>query len=76
MLQLLEKYKNVKLGGTRSEFIDRLFDKGIVISCGEDGQINIASVETWLKYAEAVGLTAAGEVPAIGQTTTTTTTIQ
>lgn len=37
-----------------SEIIDRIIDKGIVIYCNEEtGEIVIASVETYLKYAEA-----------------------
>ena len=42
--------------GTKEEIIDRIIDKGIVVSCYDD-EIVIASVETWLKYAEANGLT-------------------
>ncbi|MFH1392343.1 MAG: gas vesicle structural protein GvpA [bacterium] len=52
------------------EVIDRILDKGIVIDAwvrvslvgiellAIEARIVIASVETWLKYAEAVGLTA------------------
>jgi len=44
-----------------AEIIDRILDKGIVIFCNEEtGEIVIASVETYLKYAEAVGLTEIG----------------
>jgi len=51
------------------EVIDRILDKGIVIDAwvrvslvgiellAIEARIVIASVETWLKYAEAVGLT-------------------
>jgi hypothetical protein len=42
---------------TKAEIIDRIIDKGIVVSCYDD-EIVISSVETWLKYAEANGLTA------------------
>jgi hypothetical protein len=42
--------------GTKEEIIDRIIDKGIVVSCYDD-EIVISSVETWLKYAEANGLT-------------------
>jgi len=50
--------------------IDRILDKGIVIDAWVrislvgieiltiEARVVIASVETWLKYAEAVGLTA------------------
>ena len=52
------------------EVIERVFDKGVVIDAwvrvslvgiellAIEARIVIASVETWLKYAEAVGLTA------------------
>jgi gas vesicle structural protein len=51
-----------------AEVIDRILDKGVVIDLWArvslvgielitiDARIVIASVETWLKYAEAVGL--------------------
>jgi len=54
-----------------SEVIDRILDKGIVIDAwvrvslvgiellAVEARIVIASVDTYLKYAEAVGLTAA-----------------
>lgn len=52
------------------EVVDRILDKGIVIDAwvrvslvgiellAIEARIVIASVETWLKYAEAIGLTA------------------
>lgn len=52
------------------EVIDRVLDKGVVIDAwvrvslvgiellAIEARVVIASVETWLKYAEAVGLTA------------------
>ena len=52
------------------EVIDRVLDKGVVIDAWArvslvgiellaiEARVVIASVETWLKYAEAVGLTA------------------
>lgn len=52
------------------EVIDRVLDKGIVIDAWArvslvgiellaiEARVVVASVETWLKYAEAVGLTA------------------
>lgn len=52
------------------EVVDRILDKGVVIDAwvrvslvgiellAVEARIVIASVETWLKYAEAVGLTA------------------
>lgn len=53
-----------------AEVIDRILDKGVVIDAfvrmslvgieliAIEARVIIASVETWLKYAEAVGLTA------------------
>jgi hypothetical protein len=74
LIDLLEtKYPDVNLGGTRSQFIDRLLDKGVTISCSSNGEIIIGSTETWLTYANAVGILPSPAVPAIGQTTTTTT---
>lgn len=52
------------------EVLDRILDKGIVIDAWVkvsvlglelltiEARVVIASVETWLKYAEAIGLTA------------------
>ncbi|MBU1874113.1 gas vesicle structural protein GvpA [bacterium] len=59
-----------------AEVIDRILDKGIVIDIWArvslvgiellaiEARIVIASVETYLKYAEAVGLTASAAAPA------------
>ena len=59
-----------------SEVIDRILDKGIVIDVWAkvslvgiellsiEARVVIASVETYLKYAEAIGLTAAAAAPA------------
>lgn len=53
-----------------AEVLDRILDKGIVIDAwvrvslvgieflGIEARVVIASVETYLKYAEAIGLTA------------------
>jgi len=53
-----------------AEVVDRILDKGIVIDAfvrialvgieliAIEARIVIASVETWLKYADAIGLTA------------------
>ena len=58
------------------EVIDRILDKGVVIDAWArvslvgieilaiEARVVIASVETFLKYAEAVGLTAAAEATA------------
>ncbi|OBQ15340.1 MAG: gas vesicle synthesis protein GvpA [Anabaena sp. WA113] len=59
-----------------AEVIDSILDKGIVIDAwvrvslvgiellAIEARIVIASVETYLKYAEAVGLTQSAAVPA------------
>ena len=58
------------------EVIDRVLDKGIVVDAwvrvslvgieilAIEARIVVASVETYLKYAEAIGLTAAAAAPA------------
>lgn len=60
-------------GGSNAEIIDRILDKGISVHCSESGEITIASVETMIKYLEAIGVGVA--VPALPLNTTTTTTI-
>lgn len=52
------------------EVVDRILDKGVVIDAwvrvslvgiellAVEARVVVASVDTWLKYAEAVGLTA------------------
>jgi gas vesicle structural protein len=59
-----------------AEVIDRVLEKGIVIDAfvkvslvgieliSIEARIVIASVETYLKYAEAIGLTASAAAPA------------
>ena len=59
-----------------AEVVDRILDKGIVIDAwakvslvgiellSVEARVVIASVETYLKYAEAIGLTATGASPA------------
>ena len=59
-----------------AEVVDRILDKGIVVDAwarvslvgiellAVEARIVIASVETYLKYAEAVGLTQSAAVPA------------
>jgi len=59
-----------------AEVIDRILDKGIVIDAWVkislvgielitvEARVVIASVETYLKYAEAIGLTASAATPA------------
>lgn len=58
-----------------AEVVDRILDKGIVIDAwvrvslvgiellAVEARIVVAGVETYLKYAEAVGLTAAAAPP-------------
>jgi hypothetical protein len=82
LLQILETYFVTYPGSlgrsSGAEIIDRLIDKGIVVTCDENGNLAIASVETWLKYGEAMGYTASAAVPALpeGSTTTTTTVVE
>ena len=59
-----------------AEVVDRILDKGIVIDAfvkvslvgiellSIEARVVIASVETYLKYAEAIGLTASAASPA------------
>jgi len=59
-----------------AEVVDRILDKGIVVDAwvrvslvgieilAIEARVVIASVDTYLKYAEAVGLTATAAVPA------------
>jgi len=60
-----------------AEVVDRILDKGIVIDAwvkvslvgiellSIEARVVIASVETYLKYAEAIGLTASAAAPAV-----------
>ena len=68
--------EKVNSSSSLAEVIDRIMDKGIVIDAwvrvslvgiellSIEARVVIASVETYLKYAEAVGLTASAAVPA------------
>jgi gas vesicle structural protein len=59
-----------------AEVVDRILDKGVVIDVwakvslvgiellSVEARIVIASVETYLKYAEAIGLTSTAAAPA------------
>ncbi|PKO21433.1 MAG: gas vesicle synthesis protein GvpA [Chloroflexi bacterium HGW-Chloroflexi-1] len=59
-----------------AEVIDRILDKGIVVDAwvrlslvgieilALEARVVVASVETYLKYAEAIGLTATAAAPA------------
>jgi len=63
-------------GSSLVEVIDRVLDKGIVVDAfvrvslvgielvSIEARVVIASIETYLKYAEAVGLTASVAQPA------------
>jgi hypothetical protein len=72
-------------GGTSLiDVLDRILDKGIVVDAwvrislvGIDlitveARVVIASIDTYLKYAEAVGITGTVARPALGEATTTT----
>ena len=59
-----------------AEVVDRILDKGIVVDAfakvslvgiellAVEARVVISSVETYLKYAEAVGLTSSAAMPA------------
>ena len=59
-----------------AEVIDRILDKGLVVDAwvrvslvgiellAIEARVVVAGVDTWLKYAEAVGLTATAAIPA------------
>jgi hypothetical protein len=59
-----------------AEVVDRILDKGIIIDAwvrvslvgiellAVEARVVVAGVDTYLKYAEAVGLTAAAAAPA------------
>ena len=62
-------------GNTLAEVVDRVLDKGIVVDAwvklslvgievlSIEARVVIASVETYLKYADAIGLTATAAAP-------------
>ncbi|RRR77633.1 MAG: gas vesicle structural protein GvpA [Candidatus Viridilinea halotolerans] len=68
--------EKVNASSSLAEVVDRILDKGIVIDAWArvslvgieliaiEARIVIAGVDTYLKYAEAVGLTAAAAAPA------------
>ncbi|NEQ75544.1 MAG: gas vesicle structural protein GvpA [Okeania sp. SIO2D1] len=72
--------EKVNSSSSLAEVVDRILDKGVVIDAwvrvslvgiellAVEARIVIASVETYLKYAEAVGLTALAAAPAVGTT--------
>jgi hypothetical protein len=73
--------EKVNSSSSLAEVVDRILDKGVVIDAwvrvslvgiellAIEARIVIASVETYLKYAEAVGLTALAAAP--GETVNT-----
>ncbi len=68
--------EKVNSSSSLAEVIDRILDKGIVVDAwvrvslvgiellAIEARVVIASVETYLKYAEAVGLTQSAAMPA------------
>jgi len=72
----MAKVHNSTDSSSLAEVVDRILDKGIVIDVwakvslvgielvAVEARIVIASVETYLKYAEAIGLTASAAAPA------------
>ncbi len=68
--------EKVNASSSLAEVVDRILDKGIVIDAwvrvplvgiellAIEARIVVASVDTYLKYAEAVGLTASAASPA------------
>ncbi|MDE5094037.1 MAG: gas vesicle structural protein GvpA [Trichodesmium sp. St11_bin5] len=67
--------ENVNSSSSLAEVIDRILDKGVVVDAWIrlslvgielltiEARIVVASVETYLKYAEAVGLTTLAAAP-------------
>jgi len=68
--------EKVNASSSLSDVIDRILDKGIIVDAwvrlslvgiellALEARIVVAGVDTWLKYAEAVGLTASEAIPA------------
>jgi hypothetical protein len=73
---IMAKIQKTTDSSSLAEVVDRILDKGIVIDAWAkvslvgiellsiEARVVIASVETYLKYAEAIGLTAAAAAPA------------
>jgi len=69
-LEIIMAIEKSVASSSLAEVVDRILDKGVVIDAfvrvalvgiellSIEARVVIASVETWLKYAEAVGLTA------------------
>lgn len=65
----VQSSKNANPSLTYAQIFDTILDVGIVsptgnLCCPDCGNYTFGSVETWLKYAEAVGLTQSAAVPA------------
>ncbi|MFQ3663572.1 MAG: gas vesicle structural protein GvpA [Chloroflexaceae bacterium] len=68
--------EKVNASSSLAEVVDRILDKGVVIDAwarvslvgiellAVEARVVIAGVDTYLKYAEAVGLTASAAAPA------------
>ncbi|NCR99992.1 MAG: gas vesicle structural protein GvpA [Microcystis aeruginosa L311-01] len=75
-MSFVARFEKTNSSSSLAEVIDRILDKGIVIDAWArvslvgiellaiEARVVIASVETYLKYAEAVGLTQSAAVPA------------
>jgi hypothetical protein len=73
---IMAKVQKATDSSSLAEVVDRILDKGIVIDAwvkvslvgiellSIEARVVIASVETYLKYAEAIGLTATAAAPA------------
>jgi gas vesicle structural protein len=74
--EVMAKVQKSTDSSSLAEVVDRILDKGIVIDAWAkvslvgiellsiEARVVIASVETYLKYAEAIGLTASAAAPA------------
>ena len=72
----MERVQKSTNSSSLAEVVDRILDKGIVIDAWvkvslvgielitTEARVVVASVETYLKYAEAVGLTSSAAMPA------------
>ncbi len=73
-MQFKAKVQKSTDSSSLAEVVDRILDKGIVVDAwvkvslvellSIETRVVIASVETYLKYAEAIGLTASAAAPA------------
>jgi hypothetical protein len=74
--QIIMAIEKVNASSSLAEVVDRILDKGIVVDAwvrvslvgiellAVEARIVVAGVDTYLKYAEAVGLTASLATPA------------